>query len=125
MARKLHEDAGVPLGPCGRKALEKFQAYLSPDYQFKVMATSFPSMVTYQGPPAPFIIRLLQFEDHYHGCWSYMGFLERSYFCDENKKNVVPNAVTMRRVYNIIEPTTFARNSNDAPSVARNSIQPI
>ena len=50
MARKLHEDAGVPLGPCGHKALEKFQAYLSPDYQFKVMATSFPYMGTYQGP---------------------------------------------------------------------------
>lgn len=161
MARKLHEDAGVRLGPCGHEAPEKCQAYLSPDYQLKVMAMSFPYMVTYQGPPAPLIIRLLQFEDHYHGCRSNMGFLERSYFCDEcnrgysnddfrhhpcegrlcpacKQKECGPKrgspslscetchqSSTMRRVYNIIEPTKFARNSNDAPSVARNSIQPI
>lgn len=53
MARKLHEEAGVPLGPCGHEALEQFQTFLSPDCQLKVMAMSFPYMVTYQGPNAP------------------------------------------------------------------------
>ena len=59
--RKLHEDAGVPLGPCGHEALEQFQTFPSPDYQIKVVAMSFPYMVTYQGPNAPLIIRILQF----------------------------------------------------------------
>lgn len=83
MVRKLHEGAGVPLGPCGHEALEQFKkTFLCSDYQLKVVTMSFPYMVTSQGPNAPLIIRILQFEDHYHGCKSYMGFLERSYFCD-------------------------------------------
>lgn len=80
MAPKLHEESGVPLGPCGHDALETFQAFLSPHYQLKVLSTSYPHMVTFQGPKAPLVIRLLLQDDHYHGCTSFAGFLEKSYF---------------------------------------------
>ena len=53
MARQLHEESGVPLGPYGHDALE------------------------------PLVICLLFQDDHYHGCTSYAGFLEWSYFCDQ------------------------------------------
>lgn len=83
--------------------MEKFQAYLSPEYQLKVMAMSLPYMVMYQGPPAPLIIRLSQFEDHYHGCRSYMGFLERSYFCDECNRGY--NNEDFRHLYFLVKLT--------------------
>lgn len=55
MTRQLHEEFGVPLGPCGHDALESFQAFLSPHYQLKVLSTSYPHMVTFQGPEAPLV----------------------------------------------------------------------
>lgn len=45
MAIQLHEEAGVPIGPYGHEALEKFQAYLSQDYQLQVMSMTHPYMV--------------------------------------------------------------------------------
>ena len=83
MTRQLHEESGVPLGPCGHDALESFQAFLSPHYQLKVLSTSYLHMVTFQGPEAPLVIRLLLQDDPYHGCTLYAGFLERSHFCDQ------------------------------------------
>ena len=53
MAHQLHEDAGVPLGACGHQELKKFQDFLAPDYQLKVMATSYPYMMVFVGPKAP------------------------------------------------------------------------
>ena len=92
MAHQLHEDAGIPLGACGHQELKKFQDFLAPDYQLKVMATSYPYMMVFVGPEAPHIIRLLlqKHDDsetgHYDTCTSYAGFLERSYFCDQCNK---------------------------------------
>ena len=93
-AKFLHKQAGVPEGPCGRAELEKFQQYLAPDYQLKVMTTCYPYCITFQGnvESPKYIIRLLyqpEYESdmgHYHGCTSYLGFLERSYFCDTCNK---------------------------------------
>ena len=83
---------GVPLGACGPKELKTFQDFLAPNYQLKVMATSYPYVMVFVGPKAPHIIRLLlqKHDDseigHYDTCTSYTGFLERSYFCDQCNK---------------------------------------
>ena len=85
-ARELHRSAGVPEGPCGLPELGQFQAAL-PGYQLKVMSIDPPHMIIYAGPvPSDKIIRLIKEDDHYDGCNSFGGFLDKSYFCDECNK---------------------------------------
>ena len=59
MAHQTHEDAGASLGACGHEELKNFQDLLAPDYQLKVVATSYLYMMVFVGPKAPHIIRLL------------------------------------------------------------------
>ena len=59
MAHQTHEDAGVSLGACGHEELKNFQDLLAPDYQLKVVATSYLYVMVFVGPKAPHIIHLL------------------------------------------------------------------
>ena len=81
-ARQLHQAAGVPEGPCGLAELEKFQQYLAPNYQLKVISRQKPFFIIFRGPEAPNILRLLKSGDHFEGCKSFKGFTNRSYWCD-------------------------------------------
>ena len=81
-ARQLLQDAGVGTGPCGLPELAKFQAAL-PDYQIKVMKVGRPHMIVYAGPDNPRRILLLLEDDHYDGCTSYGGWLNKSYYCHD------------------------------------------
>ena len=88
-ARQLHRAAGVPEGPCGLAELDKFQKYLStldPPYQLKVMSRQKPFFIIFRGPEAPNIIRLLKSGDHFEGCTTFQGFVNRSYWCDHCDK---------------------------------------
>ena len=80
-ARDLHRQAGVPEGPCGLEELEKFQRFLSPNYQLKVLSRSTPFFMIYRGPEAPHKIMLLKGNDHYEGCTTFSGFINKSYWC--------------------------------------------
>ena len=83
LAKELHRLAGVPEGPCGIRELEHFQTAL-PGYQIKVMSIDPPHMIIYAGPTqSDKIIRLIKEGEHYDGCNSFNGFLNKSYFCDE------------------------------------------
>ena len=82
MAKELHQKANVPEGPCGLKGLQQFQDAL-PGYQIKVLAVYKPHQIIFCGPEAPKKICLIKFQDHYHGCNSFSGFLNRSYFCHD------------------------------------------
>ena len=81
-AQELHRAAGVPEGPCGLAELDKFQKYLAPNYQLKVMSRQKPFFIIFRGPEAPNIIRLLKSGDHFEGCTTFKGFTNRSYWCD-------------------------------------------
>ena len=72
----------MPEGPCGLAELDKFQQYLAPTYQLKVMSRQKPFFIIYNGPEAPNIICLLKSGDHYEGCTTFKGFTNRSYWCD-------------------------------------------
>ena len=86
LAKELHRLAGVPEGPCGLHELDQFQTAL-PGYQIKVVSIDPPHMIIYAGPtPSDKIIRLIKEDDHYDGCNSFSGFLNRSYFCDKCNK---------------------------------------
>ena len=86
MARELHRAAGVPEGPCGIPELKKFQQYLStldPPYQLKVLSRQHPFFLIYRGPDAEQKIILLKSNDHYEGCTTITGFINKSYWCHE------------------------------------------
>ena len=82
LARELHRDAGVPEGPCGIPEVAKFQEFLTPHYQIKVVNRMKHFGVIYRGPDAPHILYLLKSNDHYEGCTTMTGFVNRSYWCD-------------------------------------------
>lgn len=84
-AEELHTKAKVPKGTCGIKELQMFQQAL-PDYQIKVLSVDKPHMIIFAGPEADKKILLLKVDEHYHGCNSFAGFLERSYFCHDCNK---------------------------------------
>ena len=79
-AKALHALAGVPEDVCGIQELHLFQAVL-PGYQIKVLTVDKPYMVIFEGPEAPKKLLLVKVGDHYHGCASFAGFLDKSYFC--------------------------------------------
>ena len=85
-ARELHQAAGVPEGPCGLRELDLFQRYLAtldPPYQLKVVSRQKPFFVIFRGPDAPHTIVLLKSEQHYEGCTTLNGFVNRSYWCHD------------------------------------------
>ena len=49
LARELHEQAGVPEGPCGIQQLKQFQEALGPEYQLVVMTRIKPFFFNIQG----------------------------------------------------------------------------
>ena len=49
LARELHQNAGVPFGPCGIEQAKQFQAYLS-KYQISIVSKEYGDKVIYAGP---------------------------------------------------------------------------
>ena len=82
-AKELHQAAGVPEGPCGLPELNKFQQYLAPTYQLKVLSRQHPFFLIFRGPDAPHTIVLLKSDHHYQGCTTITGFTNKSYWCPE------------------------------------------
>ena len=86
MAQELHRAAGVPEGPCGLPELYQFQRYLStldPPYQLKVLSRQHPFFLIFRGPDAPHTIVLLKSKQHYEGCTTITGFVNKGYWCPE------------------------------------------
>ena len=81
-AKALHAKAGVKEGPCGVAELDAFQKIL-PDCQIKVLSVDRPYMIIFKGPPSPKQLLLIKADQHYHGCTSFSGFLDRSYYCHQ------------------------------------------
>ena len=85
LAKQLHQDAGVPEGPCGYEELEKFQAFLGPQ-GYKIIVVDYVSCAClFQGKVDQHskVIYLLKHENHYNGLRSMIAFLNRSYFCPD------------------------------------------
>ena len=86
MAKQLHQQAGVPEGPCGLEELQSFQEALGHEYQLLVMARIKPWFLIFKGPPAPHKIRLLKSNDHFDGVTAFTAFTNRSYYCLDCEK---------------------------------------
>ena len=83
-ARRLHQEAGVPEGPCGFEELQKFQDFLGPQgYQLIVVEPS-KCLVVLKDPTyneAPHVIGLVKYNGHYDGLTSIPALMNRSYYC--------------------------------------------
>ena len=90
-AKQLHQQAGVPEGPCGVKELHQFQRALGPSYQLLVMLRKKPFDLIFKGPDAPHQIRLLKSNNHFDGLTSFPAFLNRSYYCIECQRGFNTN----------------------------------
>ena len=49
LAQELHQNAGVPLGPCGLEQAKQFQAYLT-EYQISIVSKEYGNKIIYAGP---------------------------------------------------------------------------
>ena len=92
-AKELHQQAGVPEGPCGVPELQQFQHALGPQYQLVVMLRIKPFDLIFIGPEAPHQIRLLKSNDHFDGLTSFPAFLNRSYYCVDCQRGFNTNDI--------------------------------
>ena len=63
-AQELHQNAGVPLGPCGIEEAKQFQAYLA-DYQISIVSKEYGNKIIYAGPEKDKKIYLYMDNSHY------------------------------------------------------------
>ena len=85
MARELHQNANVPLGPCGIGQAKQFQAYLS-EYQISIVAKEYGNKIIYAGPEKDKRIYLYMHNNHYDVITKMPGFFARNYYCHTCKK---------------------------------------
>ena len=85
MAQELHQNAGVPFGPCGILQAKQFQAYLI-EYQISTVSKEYGDKVIYAGPEKDRRICLYMHNNHYDVITKMPGFFARNYYCHTYKK---------------------------------------
>ena len=86
LAQELHQNAGVPLGPCEIEQAKQFQAYLT-DYQISIVSKEYGNKIIYAGPEKEKKkIYLYMHNNHYDGITKMPGFFARAYYCHACKK---------------------------------------
>ena len=85
LARELHQNANVPLGPCGIDRAKQFQAYLS-EYQISIVSKEYGDKIIYAGPEKDKRIYLYMHSNHYDVITKMAGFFARHYYCHRCKK---------------------------------------
>ena len=88
LAHRLHEQAGVPKGPCGLEEIKQFQDHLYTldlPFQIKVFCdlTAKPLFTGPRKVSKDQILYLLKSESHYDCLTTIKGFYQRSYWCDD------------------------------------------
>ncbi len=85
LARELHQNAAVPLGPCGLDEVKQFQTYLS-DYQINIVSKEHQNALIYVGPDQEKRIYLYLNKNHYDVITKMPGFFARKMYCHTCKK---------------------------------------
>ena len=85
LAQELHQNAGVPFGPCGIEQAKLFQAYLV-EYQINIVSKEYNDNIIYNGPEKDKKIYLYMHDNHYDVITKMPGFFARSYYCHTCKK---------------------------------------
>ena len=95
-ARALHQEAGVPIGPCTLKDIIVFQQALS-EYQIIVVSAEHGHSVVYKGEKRDKQMILLSHDGHFDVITSLPGFFNRSYYCLECEKGFNHDTLTHHR----------------------------
>ena len=85
LAQELHQNAGVPLGPCGLEQAKQFQAYLT-DYQINIVSKEYSNKIIFTGPEKEKKIYLYMHNNHYDVITKMPGFFACNYYCHTCKK---------------------------------------
>ncbi len=88
-ARELHQEAGVPFGPCGIPEVKQFQKHL-PEYEINIVSMDHGDSIIYPECPVDVEtkrIYLYLHNNHYDVITTMPGFLNRSYFCHRCRKS--------------------------------------
>ena len=85
MAQELHQNAGVPFGPCGIDQVKQFQAYLT-EYQINIVSKEYNNNIIYACPERDKKIYLYMHGNHYDVVTKMPGFFARHYYCHSCKK---------------------------------------
>ena len=85
LAQKLHEEARVPIGPCGLDQIKLFEIILN-EYQFVVLSAEHGHTIVHKGPPSDKQIVLLMHDGHFDVITKLPGFFNSVYFCLECEK---------------------------------------
>ena len=83
-ARQLHQEAGVPKGPCGYEELQQFQKYLGPQGHQIIVVEPSKFLIVFKDVAyndAPHVIGLVKHQGHYDCLTSIPALLNRSYYC--------------------------------------------
>ncbi|WAR05107.1 hypothetical protein MAR_020476 [Mya arenaria] len=86
LAINLHDKAGVPLQRCGIEVVKQFQAVL-PSYKIIVLSKEHFNAIIYEGQEDGIPIYFYSPNEHYDVITRVAGFLNRSYFCVQCKKD--------------------------------------
>jgi len=87
-AHKLHQESGVPEGPCGLQEIKQFQAFLVPRYQIFVFEGQ-QGLLWFKDRAlngAPKKIVLLKVEQQFQGLRSIPALLNHTYYCHHCEK---------------------------------------
>ena len=85
LAQELHQNAGVPFGPCGIDQAKLFQAYLT-EYQISIVSKEYGNKVIHAGPEKDKKIYLYMHNNHYDVITKMLGFFAGVYYCHTCKK---------------------------------------
>lgn len=79
-ALALHEEARVPIGPCGLDQIKLFEIVLD-EYQFVVVSAEHGHAIVHKGPESNKQIILLMHDGHFDVITKLPGFFNSNYFC--------------------------------------------
>ena len=89
LAKQLHQEAGVPEGPCGRAETQQFQAHVGSEGIQIIVLEGQQGTIWYKDhtyDDAHKKICLLKVQNHFHGLRSIPALLNRSYYCHHCEK---------------------------------------
>ena len=116
LARLLHQEAGVPEGPCGFEELQAFQDHLGPQGYQPIVVDPSKCLIVFKDPiynEAPHWIGLVKHQGHYDGLTSIPALLNRSYYCRHcdrgySTEEVLIITVRAKTVMHVAVPITAA-----------------
>ena len=85
LAQELHQNANVPLCPCGIEQAKLFQTYLT-EYQINIVSKEYNNNIIYAGPEKDKRIYLYMHDNHYDVITKMPGFFARVFYCHTCKK---------------------------------------